>query len=159
MPPPPREYPTLEEQELYRFVDAAVVRAAACSPGSVPLWPDLTDDTEEHQEASWVDWLRQMLVALASAGHQSVPVDDGHRSAALRCSCPCTRTGLPPYSPCRYQWTALLYKAEDPSRLQPVAGRHRQWCPHERHPRGVGRSTGGGAAAPLNRFTVSPLGR
>lgn len=44
---------------MYRFVDAAVVRAAARCPGSVPPWPDLTDDAEKNL-TSWVDWLRQV---------------------------------------------------------------------------------------------------
>lgn len=45
--------------ELYRFVDAAVVRAAARRSSTVPSWPDLTGDTQEHV-TQWCRWLQQI---------------------------------------------------------------------------------------------------
>lgn len=42
---------------MYRYVDAAVVRAAACSPGHWPVWPDLTGPSAN--SASWRAWLQQ----------------------------------------------------------------------------------------------------
>ncbi len=45
---------------LYRFVDAAVVRAAVLPLGAkVPPWPDLTGSTGEHV-AQWRRWLEQV---------------------------------------------------------------------------------------------------
>jgi thiopeptide-type bacteriocin biosynthesis protein len=45
---------------VYRFVDAAVVRAATRPPDAeVPSWPDLTGTTNEHV-AQWRSWLRQV---------------------------------------------------------------------------------------------------
>ncbi len=45
---------------LYRFVDAVVVRAAACRPGAAVLpWPDLTGDADE-QVTGWCRWLRRV---------------------------------------------------------------------------------------------------
>lgn len=52
---------------MYRFVDAAVVRAAACWLGTdFPPWPDLTGDTDEQVVAFGVDcnvflmtWVRE----------------------------------------------------------------------------------------------------
>jgi class I lanthipeptide synthase len=45
---------------VYRFVDAAVVRAAAHPPDAdVHSWPDLTGTTDEHV-ARWRSWLREV---------------------------------------------------------------------------------------------------
>jgi thiopeptide-type bacteriocin biosynthesis protein len=56
---------------LYRFVDAAVVRAAVCLPGAVPPWPDLTGDTEEHV-TQWCRWLQQVWATAGFAASVEV---------------------------------------------------------------------------------------
>ncbi|MGH8902522.1 MAG: lantibiotic dehydratase [Egibacteraceae bacterium] len=61
---------------MYRFVDAAVVRAAAQTSGmGVPPWPDLTGSTSEHV-AQWRRWLQQVWAqdAIAAAIEVASPV-------------------------------------------------------------------------------------
>lgn len=61
---------------LYRFVDAAVVRAATQTPGlDVPSWPDLIGNTDEHV-AQWRRWLQQVWAqdAIAAAIEVASPV-------------------------------------------------------------------------------------
>jgi thiopeptide-type bacteriocin biosynthesis protein len=61
---------------LYRFVDAAMVRAATHTSGlDVVPWPDLTDSTSEHV-AQWRCWLEQVWAqdAIAAAVEVASPV-------------------------------------------------------------------------------------
>jgi hypothetical protein len=61
---------------LYRFVDAAVVRAAAQTSGlDVPPWPDLAGSTSEHV-VQWRCWLEQVWAqdAVAAAVEVASPV-------------------------------------------------------------------------------------
>lgn len=60
-------FPILGALRLYRFVDAAVVRAATqTSKLDVPPWPDLTGSTSEHV-AQWCHWLQQVWASAAIA--------------------------------------------------------------------------------------------
>lgn len=61
---------------MYRFVDAAVVRAVTHTSGlDIPPWPDLTGSTSEHV-AQWVRWLDQVWAqdAIAAAVEVASPV-------------------------------------------------------------------------------------
>lgn len=61
---------------MYRFVDAAVVRAATQTSGvDVAPWPDLTGSTSEHV-AQWRRWLHQVWAqdAIAAAIEVASPI-------------------------------------------------------------------------------------
>jgi hypothetical protein len=77
---------------LYKFVDAALVRAATqTSSLDIPPWPDLTGGTEEHV-AAWCRWLQQVWasdgfaasveVASPTLAHRVWEVCEGRRVRA-----------------------------------------------------------------------------